>query len=90
VYEAWQRLSHPPEIHSIGMLIIASIGFIVNLVSMRLLTSGKDKSMNMKSAYLEVWSDMLGSIGVIVGAVIIYSWVCGLLHKPLKSQQFCS
>lgn len=72
IYEAWQRLSHPPEIHSMGMIMIASVGLIVNLVSMRLLTSGKDKNMNMKSAYLEVWSDMLGSIGVIMGAAIIY------------------
>lgn len=71
LYEAYQRLSHPPEIHSIGMLVIASIGLVVNLISMRLLMSGKDKSLNIKTAYLEVWSDMLGSIGVIVGALII-------------------
>lgn len=75
-YEAYQRLSYPVEIHSIGMIIIASIGLVVNLISMRLLTAGKESSMNMKSAYLEVWSDMLGSIGVILAAVIIYytSW----------------
>lgn len=72
IYEAYQRLSHPAEIHSIGMIIIASIGLVVNLVSMRLLTSGKDSSINMKSAYLEVWSDMLGSVGVILAAAIIY------------------
>lgn len=71
LYEAYQRLQHPPEIYSIGMLVIASIGLIVNLISMRLLNSGKDKSVNMRSAYLEVWSDMLGSIGVIVGALLI-------------------
>jgi cobalt-zinc-cadmium efflux system protein len=72
VYEAYQRLSHPAEIHSIGMVIIASIGLVVNLVSMRLLTSCKDDSINTKSAYLEVWSDMLGSVGVILAAAIIY------------------
>ena len=83
LYEVWHRLTHPAEIHSIGIIIIASIGLIVNLVSMRLLKSGKDKSMNIKSAYLEVWSDMLSSIGVIVGAVIIYftgwSWVDSII-----------
>lgn len=71
LYEAYQRLSHPPEIYSTGMLVIASIGLVVNLISMRLLTAGKDKSLNLKSAYLEVWSDMLGSVGVIIGALII-------------------
>jgi cobalt-zinc-cadmium efflux system protein len=72
IYEAYQRLNHPAEIHSIGMLIIACLGLVVNLISMRLLTAGKEHNMNMKSAYLEVWSDMLGSIGVIFAAVTIY------------------
>lgn len=71
LYEAYQRFYHPPEILSTGMLIIASIGLIVNLVSMKLLSSGRDKSLNMKSAYLEVWSDMLGSVGVIIAALMI-------------------
>ncbi len=46
---------------------------------MKLLSSGKDSSLNVKGAYLEVWSDMLGSIGVIIGALVIrytgWSWV---------------
>ena len=83
LYEAYQRLSAPTEIQTIGMLIIAAIGLIINLISMWLLTSGKDKSLNVKSAYLEVWSDMLGSIGVILGAIIIkftgYQWVDSLI-----------
>jgi cobalt-zinc-cadmium efflux system protein len=43
----------------------------VNLVSMRMLAGGKDASLNMKGAYLEAWSDMLGSLGVVVGALVI-------------------
>ncbi|MBA3662110.1 MAG: cation transporter [Gammaproteobacteria bacterium] len=77
LYEAYARLKNPPEIQSLGMLVIASIGLIVNLISMSLLAGDKDKSLNVKGAYLEVWSDMLGSIGVILGAIIIYftQWV---------------
>ncbi|NBN59922.1 cation diffusion facilitator family transporter [Proteus sp. G2639] len=75
LYEAYKRLSSPPDIQSIDMLIIALIGFVVNLISMKLLTSTKDESLNVKGAYLEVWADMLGSIGVIIGAVII--WLTG-------------
>jgi len=71
-YEAWQRLLRPPEIQSVPMLVIAVLGLIVNFASMKLLMSGKDKSLNLKGAYLEVWSDMLGSLGVILGAGIIY------------------
>lgn len=71
LYEAYQRFNFPAEVQPIGMLVIASIGLIVNLISMRLLSAGKDTSLNVKGAYLEVWSDMLGSIGVIAGALLI-------------------
>lgn len=78
-YEAYQRLWQPPEIQTIGMLVVASVGLIVNLLSMWLLTSHKDSNLSMKSAHLEVWSDMIGSIGVIIGALIIkftgFKWV---------------
>lgn len=79
LYEAYQRLKSPAEIQSTGMLLVAVIGLIVNLVSMKLLAAGKDASLNVKGAYLEVWSDMLGSVGVIAGAIIIrftgWTWV---------------
>lgn len=70
--EAYRRLKNPPEIVSIGMLVVATIGLAVNLISMRVLAAGKESSLNMKGAYLEVWSDMLGSVGVIVGALLIW------------------
>ncbi|WOC15302.1 cation diffusion facilitator family transporter [Pseudochrobactrum sp. MP213Fo] len=72
LYEAYKRLSQPAEVQSVGMLIVATLGLLVNLISMRLLSGKKDESLNVKGAYLEVWADMLGSVGVIVGAVIIY------------------
>lgn len=71
LYEAYQRFRNPAEIQSTGMLVVAAIGLIVNLVSMRLLAAGKSASLNVKGAYLEVWSDLLGSIGVIGGALVI-------------------
>ena len=72
LYEAYQRFSQPPEIQSVGMLIVASIGLIINLISMKILMSSAAESLNMKGAYLEVMSDALGSVGVIIGAIIIY------------------
>ncbi len=79
LYEAYERLGNPPEIQSGTMLLVAALGLIVNLISMKLLSSGKDSSLNVKGAYLEVWSDMLGSIGVIIGALVIrftgWTWV---------------
>ena len=61
LFEAYQRLRSPAEIESLGMLIVASIGLVVNLIAMRLLQSASDESLNVEGAYLEVWSDLLGS-----------------------------
>lgn len=71
LFEAWQRWSNPAPVESGGMLVVATLGLVVNLVSMRLLGAGKDSSLNVKGAYLEVWSDLLGSVGVIVAALVI-------------------
>ena len=72
LWEAWLRLKAPPEIQSTLMLGIAVVGLVVNLLSMKVLRSGQDESLNVKGAYLEVWADMIGSIGVILGAALIW------------------
>jgi len=81
-YVLWQgvaRFIRPVQVHSMGMLVVAAIGLVVNFFAMRLLASGKDSSLNVKGAYLEVWADMLGSLGVILGAGVImltgWQWV---------------
>lgn len=71
LYEAVQRFRQPPSIETGWMLGIAIAGLVVNLLSMRVLAAGSGESLNMKGAYLEVWSDMLGSIAVIAGALLI-------------------
>lgn len=71
LWEAVGRFRQPVEVASLPMLLIAVVGLVVNLVSMRLLKAGSGESLNVKGAYLEVWSDMLGSIAVILGALII-------------------
>lgn len=72
LYEAYDRFLAPPDIKTGGMLIVAAVGLAVNLISMRILASGSKNSLNMKGAYLEVFADMLGSVGVIVGSILIY------------------
>lgn len=72
LYEAYWRFQEPPQIQSIGMLVVASVGLLVNIISMRLLSDESEQGLNMKGAYLEVWSDLLGSIAVIVAAIIIH------------------
>jgi cobalt-zinc-cadmium efflux system protein len=71
LYEAWQRFRQPPEVLAGPMLIVATLGLILNFVSMRMLTAAAGESLNAKGAYLEVLSDTLGSIGVIAASVIV-------------------
>lgn len=87
LYEAYQRLQAPAQIQSTGMLVIAVLGLIVNLIAMRLLSAASGESLNVKGAYLEVWSDMLGSIGVMIAAVVImwtgWGWVDSLVAAAI-------
>ena len=69
--EAWRRLAEPPEIASGLMLAVALLGGAVNLVSLAILRGPQARSLNMRGAYLEVAGDLLGSVAVIVAAVII-------------------
>jgi cobalt-zinc-cadmium efflux system protein len=73
LYEGIQRFVDPEPVQSLGMLAVATIGLAVNIIAMRVLAAGKDKSLNVKGAYLEVWADMLGSLGVIGAAILIFA-----------------
>jgi cobalt-zinc-cadmium efflux system protein len=75
LYEAYQRFTQPADVQSVPMLAIAALGLVVNFACMKILDAGKDESLNVKGAYLEVWADMLGSLGVILAAAAI--WLTG-------------
>jgi len=71
LWEAVGRFREPPPVAATGMLVVAVAGLVVNLIAMRLLKAGSGESLNLKGAYLEVWSDMLGSLGVLIAAALI-------------------
>jgi len=77
--EAIGRFDDPPEVRGGPMLVVASLGLVVNLVAFGLLRAGSKESLNVEGAYLEVVSDAVGSVGVIVAAVVIqltdWGWV---------------
>src|SRR4051794_21896160 len=64
--EAVRRIGRPPDIDSGLMLGIASVGLVVNLVSLAVLHGGRGASLNVRGAYLEVLADVFGSVAVIV------------------------
>ena len=69
--EAARRLGEPPEVLSGPMLVVALGGLVVNLISWRLLRAGSAESINVEGAYLEVLADLIGSVGVILAALLI-------------------
>ena len=77
--EAVKRITGTPEVLGVPMLVVAVIGLIVNLIAFALLREGASESLNVEGAYLEVVADTIGSVGVIIAAVILqvfgWTWV---------------
>ena len=87
LYEAYQRILSPSEISGYSVILVASVGLAVNLVSIVLLhpqtelkTSNgahdknkekREKNLNLYGAYLEIFADTIGSVGVIISGVVI-------------------
>lgn len=70
IWEAIARFADAPEVLAAPMLVVATIGLVVNLVAWMLLRRGAEESINVEGAYFEVLADIAGSIGVIVAALI--------------------
>ncbi|GHC95023.1 cation transporter [Nocardiopsis terrae] len=72
VLEAVDRLREPAEVSGAGMVAVAAFGLVMNVVALLVLRSGAKESLNVKGAYLEVMSDALASVGVIVGGLVVW------------------
>jgi len=72
-FEGVRRLADPATTEVAGglMLVVAVVGLLANAVAMWLLSSAQKRSINVRGAYLEVLGDLLGSVAVIVAAVVI-------------------
>lgn len=73
-WEAWHRLFEPPTVASAPMIGVAAIGLLANLVSAWVLLRQGDvkDNLNLRSAYLHVLGDALGSVGAIVAGILMY------------------
>lgn len=73
-YEAYERFFNPEPIKSGLMFIVASIGFLGNIISVFLLHKDSSHNLNVRAAYLHLIGDTLSSVGVIAGSILIYYW----------------
>ena len=71
VVEAVQRLAAPPDLPSTELLVFGIIGLVGNIISLAVLASSRSDNMNLRAAFLEVANDALGSVAVIVAAIVI-------------------
>ncbi|MDZ4727187.1 MAG: cation diffusion facilitator family transporter [Leptospira sp.] len=71
LFESYERMTSTTEIHVHSMLFYSIIGLIINFMSAGLLFKVSKESLNLKSAYLHVLSDLLGTVAVVIGAIII-------------------
>jgi cobalt-zinc-cadmium efflux system protein len=69
--EGLRRLAQPAPVEGGPMLVFAVVGFLVNVLAAGILHRRQHSSLNMKAAYLEVLGDLLGSLLVVVAAVLV-------------------
>ncbi|MCZ6625386.1 MAG: cation diffusion facilitator family transporter [Deltaproteobacteria bacterium] len=70
-HEAYRRFLDPPEVHSVGMLVVASIGLMVNIAAGAILYGSRQGSLNVRGAFLHVLGDTLGSVGAVAAGLIM-------------------
>ena len=76
IYEAFLRFFHPEPIQSTIVIWLALLGIVVNGGSVLLLKKDSEHNLNMKSAYLHLLTDMMASVAVLVGGILMhfYGW----------------
>jgi cobalt-zinc-cadmium efflux system protein len=70
-YESYQRFRSPPTVKTPIMLVVAVVGLAANLITMRLLHHDRHSNLNVRAAFFHVFGDMISSVGVIAGGIII-------------------
>ncbi|WP_040282104.1 cation diffusion facilitator family transporter [Tessaracoccus massiliensis] len=69
--EGIERWANPPEVAASELLVFGILGLILNFAAMMVLASNRGANLNMKAAFLEVLMDALGTLAVIVSAILM-------------------
>ena len=70
-WESYQRLLHPEPVHETMMMVVAGLALLMNGGIMWGLRSAQQHDLNIRSAFVHMLGDLLGAIGIIIGAVVI-------------------
>ncbi|NCN83732.1 MAG: cation transporter [Sphingomonadales bacterium] len=81
--EAIQRFSAPSPIASTTVIIVASVGIVINFGTAMLFVRGQKDDINIRGAFLHMMADAGVSAGVVVGGIVIYfsgwNWIDPLI-----------
>lgn len=69
--EGIRRLVEPPQVPPMELLVFGVLGLVANIIALTVLASSRGANLNMRAAFLEVLNDALGSLGVIVAAIVM-------------------
>ncbi len=72
--QAYHRFAAPPEVQGRLMMAIAGGGLAINVVGLWILNSGRQDNLNVRGAWLHVLTDALGSVGAILGGLLIWAF----------------
>ena len=75
-YEAYGRMFQPPQINTVPMIIIASLGLAINLFGVYILFPSREHNINLRSAFLHLLADSLGSVAAMAAgaAILLKGW----------------
>jgi cobalt-zinc-cadmium efflux system protein len=68
---AYNRFFNPPQVESHGMIIVASLGLLVNIIAGAVLYDSHHHNLNLRGAFLHIVSDALGSVGAIAAGLVM-------------------
>jgi cobalt-zinc-cadmium efflux system protein len=74
VFEALHRVGSPADVEGGGVLIVAAVGIVINLVSALVLLRTRGRSLNMRGALVHMVTDAIGLAGTFVAALAVLFW----------------
>jgi len=89
IVKSIERYANPQDIHGNIVIYLAALSILLNGLSVLLIKKDSKKSMNIRSAYLHLFTDMLTSIAVLVGGFFIkylgWNWIDGVLSLSIAA-----
>lgn len=71
-WEGYQRLLHPEPVSDLAMIAVASVGLLLNGGIMLGLNSARHHDINVRSAFVHMLGDLLGSFAIVIGGIVIH------------------